>query len=129
LSYHEFFHNHPQMHERLITLDAHNLRYIIDQCEELCLHAVIRDPDSLCYVKEQTENICITAITKKPSTLCHVKEQTEYMCITAIRQDKSASKYVKHMTPKIQHMIEGDDYYFFGVVAFISILAMATILK
>ena len=107
VSYHEFFHNHPHMHENLITRDANNLRYIVDQCEKLCLRAVIRDPDSLRYVKEQTE----------------------YMCISAIRQDKSVSKYVKQMTPKIQHMIEGDDYYFFGVTAFISFLAMAAILK
>jgi len=87
----------PNMNNYLeaVNQDAHALKYIEDQTEEICLEAVRKDPFALMDVRNQTETICLEAVRMNVLALNYVRNQTEEICTAAINQGINAISFVK----------------------------------
>jgi hypothetical protein len=61
----------------------------------ICLEAIIQNPESLKYIINQTEDICLTAVKKDGLVLKYVLDQTHKVCFEAIINNPYSIEYVK----------------------------------
>lgn len=66
----------------IIAHDGLLLRYIDNQTEELCLTAIINNPESFKYIKNQTSKLCIEAISLNPLCFCYIDSNllSDHIC-------------------------------------------------
>ena len=61
-----------------VKRNAFNLKYVMDQTEEICLIAVKQNGYVLAYVKEQTPAICLAAVNQNITVLEYVNDDMFY---------------------------------------------------
>lgn len=72
----------------------HNIWYIENPSEEVCLEAVKRDPETIRYIRNPSEKIYIAAVTRDPRILDLIRNQTEKICLAAVNKDPRALQWV-----------------------------------
>lgn len=77
------------------------LLYVNNQPPEICLEAIKENGESLQYVSNQTPEICLEAVKEDGRALEYVKEQTIEICVEAVKEDGRALKFVKYQSPKL----------------------------
>ena len=81
--------------------NAHLLRFVKDQTDEICKCAVQKDCYALRFVKDQTDEICELVVCKNGIALQYVKNQTNRLCELAVSQEGTTLQYVLLQTDEI----------------------------
>jgi hypothetical protein len=95
-----------KVHPELSIIAIRKNPYLIEftrETPELCLAAVIQNPDTLEVVLRKTchhPEVSLAAVSRKGLLLKHVPvdQHTEYLCLVAVRQNGLAMKYVRNPT-------------------------------
>jgi hypothetical protein len=82
------------------------IQFVTDPSYDMCVTAITRNPDVIQFVspklcvdnKNVYEDLCILAISLKPDVLQYIGNQTEKMCITAIQKNPFTIRHVKNQT-------------------------------
>lgn len=104
-SCHNFYGTMDELNEfknnmEIIRTYPYNLQFIKNPREKIILEAIKYDTNTLRYVPEinQTENICLQAVMRNGNALKYVINQTDKICLEAVKTDELLIEYIQRKT-------------------------------
>lgn len=88
---------------KLLKKDGNNIKYIDDQCPELCELAIEQNCFSIRHIKDEFRSIdlCVKAAKKSGFVLRSMSDQHPDACIAGIQSDPKSLKFVRIMENKL----------------------------